>query len=115
MGTVRETPRGIPSVKALTLTGQSVRGCGFDARGTRAPHSPFRPDSLVVLFPFRTGTELLPTPVIELSAPVTLTGEVPQLHNLPTVAGSTHCPTFAVPLDVINHTPNIHRVGLISQ
>ena len=70
-----------------------------------SPHSPA--EFLVVLFPFRTGAELLPAPIVEPTTPVTLTGELPQRHDLPTMAGSTHCPALCVPRDVINHTVNI--------
>ncbi len=62
---------------------------------------------LVFLLPFLDGAEGLTAPVIELPAPVTLTGEVPQLHDSATMARALVDAPIGVTLDIF-HTVLYH-------
>ena len=57
---------------------------------------------LVVLLPFLDGPEGLTAPVIELPAPVALTGEVPQLHDTATMARALIDAPIGVTLDIFH-------------
>ena len=57
---------------------------------------------LELLFPFLDRAEGLTAPVIELTAPVALTGEVPQLHDSATMARALVDAPIGVTLDVFH-------------
>ena len=57
---------------------------------------------LVVLPPFLDGPEGLTAPVIELPAPVTLAGEVPEFHDSATMARALIDAPIGVTLDIFH-------------
>ena len=57
---------------------------------------------LVVLPPFLDGAKGLTAPVIELTAPVTLTGEMPELHDSATMARALDNAPIGVTLDIFH-------------
>jgi len=57
---------------------------------------------LELLLPLLDGPEGLTAPVIELPAPVTLAGEVPQLHDSATMARALDNAPIGVTLDIFH-------------
>ena len=57
---------------------------------------------LELLLPLLDGAEHLPGPVVELTTAVTLTGEVPQLHDSATMARALDNAPIGVTLDIFH-------------